>query len=195
MKYLRFLSISIIFLVTACGGAPAPAAAPAPQQPPAAQEPTVVVVVVTQESAPDSAALAFVEAPTADEAPNTTGCSNSARLEDENPPFGAKVKAGQDFKKTWTLTNTGTCTWDSSYRLVFVSGEQMAALSQVQPLVKNTIPPGSSLTVYITMRAPAESGQYTGNWRWVTGSSDNVVSVDVGNGSLTDAISVAITVP
>src|SRR5262245_3460834 len=46
-------------------------------------------------------------------------CTVSARLASENPPDGALLKPGETFLKTWALENTGTCTWDASYKLIY----------------------------------------------------------------------------
>ena len=53
------------------------------------------------------------------------GCIPSAVLVGENPPDNTAFLPGEYFWKTWTFVNTGTCTWDTSYSLVFWSCDQM----------------------------------------------------------------------
>jgi hypothetical protein len=181
MKHLRLSSVFIILvLMLACGGAPAPApvVAPATQQPPAQQPPA---------QQPPTAVPAATKAPA-----TTTGC-DSARLVSEDPQDGGRVQAGNSFQKVWELLNTGTCTWDSKYQLIFVEGEQMAGLTQVQPLVKNLIPPGSSLSIFITMQAPDTAGEYTAKWKWVNGNGETI-PVDIA-GITSQFVTARITVP
>ena len=61
--------------------------------------------------------------------PTSTGlpdCTDRATLvRDVTLPDGTVVPPGAGFVKTWRLRYTGTCVWDSSYALVFVSGEAL----------------------------------------------------------------------
>ena len=188
MKYLRIpiTVVTVALLLSGCITVPAPQPAPqepAVQAPPAATEAPPVVIVVT--ATPDT---------TSNPVSNTSaGCSDSAQLGNVDPPNGAKIGAGKDFKMTWELFNSGTCTWDSNYKLVSAGGEQMAALTEVKPLSNNTIPPGSSLTIFITMRSPAEAGDYSGDWQWVNGNGE-FVPVTFGN-SVASFITARIIVP
>ena len=61
-------------------------------------------------------------------APADPNCAK-ASLVSENPPDGVIVKPGQSYWKTWTLLNTGTCTWNRAYSLVFWSGDLMGGLT------------------------------------------------------------------
>lgn len=194
MKYLRIpiIVVTVALLLSGCITVPAPQ--PAPQEPavqevvqapPAATQAAPVVVVVT--ATPDT---------TSNTASNTSaGCSDSAELGNVDPPDGAKIGGGKDFKMTWELFNTGTCTWDSNYIFVFMGGEQMASLTEVKPLSENTIPPGSSLTIFITMRSPAESGDYIGYWSWANSKGNgDPVPVTMGGGA-SGTVYVRIIVP
>ncbi|HZM23804.1 MAG TPA: hypothetical protein VFC02_18790, partial [Anaerolineales bacterium] len=63
-------------------------------------------------------AITPTSAPTLASAPSDPNCIG-ANLVGENPPDGAILSPGEYFWKTWTLLNTGTCVWDSSYKLIF----------------------------------------------------------------------------
>ena len=91
------------------------------------------------------------------------GCTVAARLASETPPDGTLLKPSENFWKTWTLENTGTCTWDSTYQLIYHSGDLMDGLASY-PLVE-TIAPGEAKSISIYLKAPATAGTYTGYWQ------------------------------
>jgi next-to-BRCA1 protein 1 len=80
-------------------------------------------------------------------------------IDPNNPTF----KAGEWFRVTWKVANTGTCNWIHSYRLVFSSGDQMGGPS-LQRLAK-TITPGNWTEFSVDLQAPNSKGTYTGYWR------------------------------
>ena len=75
-------------------------------------------------------------------------------------------KPGEYYWKTWTIKNLGTCTWDSSYKLIFWSGEPMGGLASY-PLPEQVLP-GNQSAITIYLQAPEEAGTYTGYWRLQT---------------------------
>ncbi|HXF86572.1 MAG TPA: NBR1-Ig-like domain-containing protein [Anaerolineales bacterium] len=91
------------------------------------------------------------------------GCTLSAVLVAESPPDNVLLKPGEYFWKTWSLQNTGTCTWDSSYKLVFWSGERMGGLDSYA--FPTLIAPGETKDVSIYLKAPEAEGTYTGYWQ------------------------------
>lgn len=103
-----------------------------------------------------------------------TACIDSASLVSEDPQDGAKFNAGEVFRKTWNLVNTGTCTWDANYQLIFVEGEQMASAGLIKPLAANTVAPGGPLGIWIDMVAPTAQGEHVGKWSWNDGAGKSV---------------------
>jgi hypothetical protein len=91
------------------------------------------------------------------------GCTLSAILIDENPPDGTLLMPGKNFWKTWTLKNTGTCTWDGSYKLMYWSGDLMGGLNSYP--FPDVIAPDESKDVSIYLKAPETTGTFTGYWR------------------------------
>ena len=67
------------------------------------------------------------------------------------------------FVKTWRLKNVGTCTWNTSYALVFDSGTQMGTTTAV-PMPK-FVSPGQSVDLTVTLTAPTAAGTYRGYWK------------------------------
>ncbi len=92
-----------------------------------------------------------------------SGCDNAAFAGDVTIPDGTQFDSETPFTKTWRLSNTGSCTWNSGYSVVFVSGEAMSGISP-QALTFDT-GPGSSREISIDLVAPKTPGTYTGYWR------------------------------
>jgi hypothetical protein len=97
-------------------------------------------------------------------------------VDDVTIPDNTELLPATDFVKTWRLQNTGTCTWNSQYALIFVSGDQMNGTSPL-PLTGST-PPGSTLDVSISLKSPGSVGTYQGDWEL-----RNPSGVNFGTGS------------
>jgi hypothetical protein len=98
--------------------------------------------------------------------PGTTGgaqvCNNAVYVSDVTVPDGTVMTPGQNFVKTWTVKNAGTCPWTTAYKLVFVSGEAMGGIST--PLTA-TVAAGQNGNASVALVAPSLGGAYTGSWR------------------------------
>ena len=101
--------------------------------------------------------------PTATQPP----CYNDmAFVSDVTIPDGTEMSPGQKFYKVWRIKNIGTCSWDSSYHLVFVQGNPMGGVPQA---VKNTVKPGETYDMGIDLTAPTTPGKYGSEWQMVDG--------------------------
>lgn len=112
----------------------------------------------------------------------TTPCDRAQFVSDVNYPDGTDVAPGAAFTKTWRLRNTGTCTWTSSYALVFDSGDSMGAPASTQ-LTVGTVAPGQTIDVSVNLTAPAAPGTYRGNFRLRNGSGVLFGIGDAGTGA------------
>jgi len=92
----------------------------------------------------------------------TTMPCNSAIMLSENYPDYTQFNPGQTFTKTWRLKNVGYCTWNTGYRLAFMSGNSMGAPAYVN--LPYNVAPGGVVDISVPMQAPAAVGTYTGNW-------------------------------
>ena len=106
----------------------------------------------------------------------SAGCIDGlAWLEDLSlPDLGMTAPAvlapGQSFTKAWRVLNTGTCTWDDSYQLVFAYGSPAGAVMGGQPTaVRGTVGPGASYDVEVHLVAPVSAGVYQGAWQMQNG--------------------------
>lgn len=85
-------------------------------------------------------------------------------------PDDTILRPGESFIKTWRLQNSGTCTWNSDYGLVWFSGEQLNA-NPVVPL-SGTTAPGQSADLSVEMKAPDTPGTYQSWWKLRNPSGD-----------------------
>ena len=112
----------------------------------------------------------FLPAPVAtptDEAPTptsgTSGCIDRvAFVQDVTIPDNTLLQGGQEFEKIWRLRNSGTCAWNSSYSIVFASGDSMSGLAAVA--LPGSVAPGQTVDLRLALRAPTRNGTYRGNW-------------------------------
>ena len=90
-------------------------------------------------------------------------CTAKASFVSETVPDGTILSAGSVFTKVWRIQNTGTCTWNSSWKLVYVSGDLMGGATVYnfpQPAA-----PGATVDVPVVFTAPADGGSYRGYWK------------------------------
>jgi hypothetical protein len=90
------------------------------------------------------------------------GCDNSAYVSDITIPDHTVIVAGATFQKTWAMLNTGTCTWTTSYKITFVSGDQMGGAATA---LTGSVTPGQQANISVALTAPTKAGEYTGYWR------------------------------
>jgi hypothetical protein len=89
-------------------------------------------------------------------------CTASASLVGETYPDGTILQPGTTFTKVWHINNTGTCTWDSSWQLIFYNGDLLDGLTVYN--FPQPAQPGQTVEVPVILRAPTENGTYTGEW-------------------------------
>jgi hypothetical protein len=90
-------------------------------------------------------------------------CDSIQFLGDVTYPDGSFVTHKSDFVKTWRLKNIGTCSWTSSYALVFVGGELMDGYSVTA--LPRTVYPGETIDLSVKLTAPKKKGEYRGYWK------------------------------
>ena len=134
------------------------------------------------------ATLALASAPAAGGG-GASLCDNSAFVADVTIPDNTTMDPGKKFTKTWTLLNNGTCTWSTSYKLVFDSGDQMGGATTA---ITVPVTPGTVASISVTLTAPTSNGTYKGTWRMQNASSQDFgafpyVQIKVGAGSTATA--------
>jgi hypothetical protein len=141
----------------------------APFIPPAAGPAPTVTSTATPVSAPVALPTFTLAPPTASPAPSDTPiptsniCTdNLTFVQDITVTDGTIVQPGATIEKQWLVTNSGTCNWDASYRLKFVSGDTLGAPAE-QALFPARA--GAQATLKITFIAPQEMGTYQSAWQ------------------------------
>jgi polar amino acid transport system substrate-binding protein len=75
------------------------------------------------------------------------------------------MKPGQSFTKVWRVKNTGTCTWDSNYQVVYGDGNSSLARMGGEPTaIQGQVAPGATYDIQVKLVAPLQSGVYYGFW-------------------------------
>jgi ABC-type amino acid transport substrate-binding protein len=97
-------------------------------------------------------------------APPQIPCDSMSFVADVTIPDGTYMNPGQSFTKTWRIRNTGSCTWNSSYRFVFVQGNSMGGQPQS---INGTVAPNQNYDMSVSMQAPTTPGSYAGWWQMV----------------------------
>jgi len=98
------------------------------------------------------------------------GCLNAAFIS-ETVPDNTVFTPGDGFIKTWTIQNTGYCTWNTNYHLVFLSGYAMGG--DAYSNLPKSVSPGESVTLTANLTAPGTDGTYRGEWRVQSDSGIN----------------------
>ena len=105
-----------------------------------------------------------------------TPCNRAAFVSDVTIPDGTELTQGEVFTKTWRLRNTGSCTWNPSYALVFDSGDSMGGPASKQ--LVGSVAPNQTVDISVDLTAPNEGGIFKGNWKL---RSDSGVLFGVGS--------------
>ena len=75
---------------------------------------------------------------------------------------GAVFTPGEDFTITWRLKNVGTSTWTPAYLFRYYSGNTFGAPEEI--LLGQEVPPGETVDISISMKAPTTLGDYRSDW-------------------------------
>ncbi|HEX2994548.1 MAG TPA: NBR1-Ig-like domain-containing protein [Anaerolineales bacterium] len=124
--------------------------------------PTATLSILPTASSTPVVVNTFTSVPPLTSAPVTL-CDAAAFVNDVTYPDGSNVSLGGTFTKIWRLKNIGTCTWTTSYALVYVGGERFDAPAAVA--LPTNVGPGQTVDVAVNLSAPNQSGHYRGFWK------------------------------
>jgi len=108
--------------------------------------------------------------------PNS-GCDKAEFKGDITVPDGTTFAPAAAFKKTWRLKNIGTCTWTTSYFIVFSSGEQMGGPSSAP--FPTSVAPGQTVDLSVNLTAPNAGGTFRGYWG-LKNASGEIFGINTG---------------
>jgi hypothetical protein len=128
-----------------------------------ARTPTQAAATAT--SVPATAIPTAIAQPTATSMPATTGCVDAAQYINDDGLDGTTYAPNTPLTKTWTVKNTGSCTWDNSYMVFQISGTLMTQQPGYWIVHQGqTVAPGQTVNINIGMTSPAENGNYASYW-------------------------------
>jgi hypothetical protein len=82
---------------------------------------------------------------------------------DQTIPDGTILFPGQNFTKTWRLSNSGSCAWDGDFAVIWFSGSDLGVVHHQS--LNDSISPGQSIDISVDMQAPLIPGLYQSNWK------------------------------
>lgn len=88
---------------------------------------------------------------------------NTTWIADVTVPDETLFARNAKFVKTWKVENSGTTTWNSSYKLIYIDGPMMTENTIVS--IVNEVKPKVQVELSVPMQAPATDGTYTSYWR------------------------------
>lgn len=94
-----------------------------------------------------------------------TGCQDAAQYITDDGLDGTTYSPNTAFTKTWTVKNTGTCTWDSRYMVYQISGVYMTQQPGYWIVPQGqTVAPGQTVEISVGMTSPVDNGSYKSYW-------------------------------
>jgi len=94
---------------------------------------------------------------------NPADCVNDLLfVSDVTIPDNTFVTYGASIEKQWLVENSGTCNWDSSYRLRHLGGAVLGAPEEVMLYPARA---GTQATIQIPFVAPFTDGVYESAWQ------------------------------
>ncbi len=151
----HLLIVQLAFLIIqAC----TPQTAPTIFRPPTQPQPTQILATTTP------IPVLFTPIPTITITPTESGpCTNNLDfIQDITIPDDTIVASGASMDKQWLVANSGTCNWDSTYRLKLVGGNSLGA-AQEQTLYPARA--GTQATLHLIFTAPVDGGTYESSWQ------------------------------
>jgi hypothetical protein len=141
---------------------------------------------------------AFIQLPVeAPATPDAAVCRDAAQYVSDDGTDGTTYAPNTAFTKTWTVKNTGTCTWDSSYLIYQISGSFMTQQPGYWLVPQGTtVEPGQTVDIPVGMTSPPMKGSYKSYWGLknedgeivpIEGGADGnsfCVEINVQNGSV-----------
>lgn len=160
-----YVIILLLVFLSACS----PASTPTPFRPPTAQAPLIEPTFIIQPTQ-EIAVVASTPLPTIFPTANPEDCSNDLTfLEDLTIPDNMFTTFGLTLDKQWLVENSGTCNWNSAYRLRNIGG---ASLGAPEEMALYPARAGTQATLRILFTAPFTEGVYESAWQAIDANGD-----------------------
>ena len=163
----RGLIAVVSALISLSAYACSPALTPTPFRPPTMEppliEPTLILQPTKQQPTKQVVIVLSTPLPTMVATIDPQECTNDLRfLNDVTIPDNTFMTYGSTVDKQWQVENSGTCSWDSSYRLKHIGG---AALGAAEEVMLYPARAGTQATIQIIFTAPFTDGFYESAWQ------------------------------
>jgi len=157
----RKLLIILLALISASACSPLPTATPflPPTNPAPLIEPTLIFIPTPAATVQNIEIPLPTFLPTVDQ---STCINNLTFVEDLTIPDNSFVSFGSSIDKQWRIENSGTCNWNSGYRLRHTGGAGLGAPEEIALFPARS---GTQVTIQIIFTAPFEEGVYESAWQ------------------------------
>ncbi|MDY7077307.1 MAG: NBR1-Ig-like domain-containing protein [Chloroflexota bacterium] len=98
----------------------------------------------------------------------TEECLGASYVADVTIPDNTRLEKGEEFVKTWSVRNSGTCAWPEDTVLVRVNSQ----LGGPESVPVGAVAAGETVEVSIDLVAPDQDGVFDGKWVLRTGDTD-----------------------
>lgn len=96
-------------------------------------------------------------------APPTLECDKAQFIDDITIPDGTILAPDEPFTKTWRLKNIGTCSWTTTYVVIFNNGDAMSG--PVTQALTGNVNPNQTVDISVDLIAPSTDDDYKGFWK------------------------------
>lgn len=109
----------------------------------------------------------------------TPACSNQAKLVRHlSVSDNTEFKPGTYFAKVWLIENTGSCTWTTGYKLVYLDGNLTGGATETY--LSNEVKPGESIELRLSFMAPIDPDLYISEW-YIQDTAGNQFGLGAGD--------------
>lgn len=151
-------AIIIVILAPACS----PVSTPTPFRPPTAPAPLIEPTFIIHPTR-EIAVIESTPLPTIFPTVDPEECfSNLTFVQDITIPDNTATTFGLALDKQWLVENSGTCNWNSDYRLKNIGGAALGAPGEVALYPARA---GTQATIQILFTAPFAEGVYESAWQ------------------------------
>ena len=120
-------------------------------------------MIVREETTEDPSEIQYItEVPTAAPAASSSAMKDEMSVYSFAPASGSTVLPGEALHMDVTLQNTGTTTWQTSYKIIDYSNNAMAVTKEYN--LPMAVAPGGTVLISIYLAAPTTAGSYPENF-------------------------------
>ena len=148
------IALLVIIFASACS----PQSTPTPFRPPTQPGPTPILSTTT----PIPALYTAIPTPTITVTIAGPCTNNLKYLDDITIKDNTSILPGASIDKQWLVKNSGTCNWDSTYRLKWIGGDPLSA---AQEQILYPARAGTQATLRVLFTAPTIDGSYESAWQ------------------------------